>query len=76
MRTAHHTVGGLVALCESKRCRLAELPLDELRQKCDRIDEDVRSVLGTKNAAAVLVSYGSGGRERVAEQLTKWKERL
>jgi len=36
----------------------------------------VRSVLGTKNAAAVLVSYGSGGRERVAEQLTKWKERL
>jgi argininosuccinate lyase len=76
MRTAHHTVGGLVALCESKSCRLADLSLDELRQKCDRIEADVKSVLGTRNAAAALVSFGSGGPERVKEQLAAWQKRL
>ncbi|MCC7424881.1 MAG: argininosuccinate lyase [Planctomycetaceae bacterium] len=76
MRTAHHTVGGLVALCESKSCRLADLSLDDLRQKCDRIEADVKSVLGTRNAAAALVSFGSGGPERVREQLAAWQKRL
>ena len=76
MRTAHHTVGGLVALCESKSCRLADLSLDDLRQKCDHIESDVKNILGTRNAAAALVSFGSGGPERVREQLAAWQKRL
>lgn len=76
MRTAHHTVGALVAHCESKSCRLADLPLAELRQKCDLIGDDVKGILGTRNAAAALISYGSGGRTQVERQLAIWKERL
>ena len=76
MRTGHGTVGKLVALCESKSCRLAELSLDELQDACDLIEEDVYSILGTRNAVAALTSYGSGGREPVMSQLTAWREKL
>lgn len=76
MRTAHETVGKLVRLCESKRRRLADLSLDELRQHCERIDADVADWLGVKNVVARLTSYGSGGREAVAEQLREWHTRL
>ena len=76
MRTGHETVGGLVAKCEGKGCRLAELSLEELKAACDLIDKDVFEVLGAENAMRILSSYGSGGAEPVAEQVTSWKERL
>jgi len=76
MRSGHETVGKLVSLCESKSCRLADLSLEVLRGVCDRIDSDVSSVLGTHNAVGVLSSYGSGGRQPVAEQLARWRSRL
>ncbi|MGE3314283.1 MAG: argininosuccinate lyase [Planctomycetaceae bacterium] len=76
MRTAHETVGKLVALCDRKSCRLAELSLDELREACDRLDEGVFKVLGVQNAVAALSSYGSGGRRAVEEQLARWKKRF
>ena len=76
MRTAHETVGKLVALCDRKGCRLADLGLDELKQACDRIDVDVRGVLGVANAVAALKSYGSGGRQSVTQQLARWKQKL
>ncbi|MBW3541136.1 MAG: argininosuccinate lyase [Planctomycetes bacterium] len=76
MRSAHEIVGRLVADCESKGCRLADLSLDELQAACDRIGEDVKDVLGTSNAVRVLTSYGSGGSGPVAEQLERWREKL
>lgn len=76
MRTGHETVGKLVSLCESKGCTLTDLPLEELQQACDKIGEDVFDVLGTQNAVAALRSFGSGGREPVAERLAVWRERL
>ncbi len=76
MRTAHHTVGSLVAECERRKCRLAELSLDDLRGRCDRIGPDVYQILGAKNAAAALISFGSGGPARVKEQLTVWQAKL
>jgi argininosuccinate lyase len=76
MRTGHETVGKLVALAESRCCRLADLPLDEFQKACADVDETVYSVLGTQNAVGVLQSYGSGGREPVAVQLSRWRERL
>ena len=76
MRTAHETVGSLVALCEQKKCRLNDLSLEELQSACDKIDEGVRKVLGTKNAVGSLQSYGSGGRGPVEEQLVRWQSRL
>lgn len=76
MRTAHETVGKLVALCDSRKCRLSDLPLADLQSACDRIAADVSKVLGTANAVAVLRSFGSGGRDPVLEQLHHWRTRL
>lgn len=76
MRTGHETVGRLVAQCEQKNCRLQDLSLAELQTACDRIQEDVYSVLGTANAMNALCSYGSGGADRVREQVAAWKQRL
>lgn len=54
MRTGHGTVGALVAQCESRGCRLADLSLDELQAASDLIKEDVFNVLGTENAMRAL----------------------
>lgn len=76
MRTGHETVGRLVALAESRNCRLADLKLDDFREACDLVDSEVFNVLGTRNAVAALCSYGSGGQEAVAEQVAIWRARL
>ncbi len=76
MRTAHETVGKLVSGCEQEGTRLADLPLSRLKGACDRIEEDVYTVLGVKNAVSVLSSFGSGGREPVRQQLALWKAKL
>ncbi len=76
MRTGHETVGKLVRLCETRKCTLSEVPLAELRQHCDKIDADVANWLGVANVVARLQSFGSGGRDAVAEQLREWHTRL
>jgi argininosuccinate lyase len=76
MRTAHETVGKLVALCDSRKCRLSDLPLADLQAACDRIAADVSQVLGTTNAVAALRSFGSGGHQPVSAQIQFWKEKL
>lgn len=76
MRTGHETVGKLVALADSRSCRLSDLPLDDLKSVCGVIEADVASVLGTRNAVAVLQSYGSGGQAPVAEQIGYWRQKL
>ncbi len=76
MRTGHETVGKLVRLCESRGCKLADLPLAELQSACPQIEADVSKVLGTTNAINAFQSYGSTGRAQVAEQVEAWRKRL
>ena len=76
MRAGHEIVGSLVARCERDEKRLAELTLEELREASETIDESVYDILGTRNAVAALVSYGSGGAEPVAEQIARWRSKL
>lgn len=76
MRTGHETVGRLVAHCEARGCRLADVPMAELREACSLISEDVLQVLGTVNANRALQSFGSGGEQSVSGQVLAWKERL
>ena len=76
MRTGHEVVGKLVALCESRNCKLADVPLADMQQACDKITADVSQVLGTHNVVAALQTYGSGGRLPVQDQLKAWQERL
>jgi argininosuccinate lyase len=76
MRSGHEVVGRLVRLCESKRCKLVDLPLAELQQACDKIEADVSGFLGVRNVVSRLSSFGSGGRAAVAERVAAWRERL
>ncbi|MCH2200917.1 MAG: argininosuccinate lyase [Fuerstiella sp.] len=76
MRTGHATVGKLVTHCESRGCRLADLSLSELQSACELIQEDIYSVLGTKNAMKALISFGSGGEKPVADQIKLWQEQI
>jgi len=76
MRTGHEVVGKLVRLCETKRCKLVDLPLAELQQACDKIEADVSGFLGVRNVVSHLSSFGSGGRAAVAERVAVWRERL
>ena len=76
MRTGHETVGKLVSMCESKKCRLADLSLADFQEVCDVIGKDVYGILGTRNAVAALCTYGSGSRENVEAQVGRWREIL
>ncbi|MEM7810419.1 MAG: argininosuccinate lyase [Planctomycetota bacterium] len=76
MRTAHHTVGALVAEAEKRRCTLSDLSLDDLKAANGLIEADVAEVLGTTNACEALVSYGSGGRQMVASRIAAWSSLL
>ena len=76
MRTAHETVGRLVAHCEAKDLKLAELSLETFREINESIDESIFEVLGTANAVAVLRSEGSGGPAAVAVSLAHWQQVL
>ena len=76
MRTGHETVGKLVRLCETRGCKLAELPLAELQMACPKIDDGVYGILGVAKAVAAFRSEGSTGRVQVDEALAVWKKRL
>jgi argininosuccinate lyase len=76
MRTGHATVGKLVADCEARSCRLADLSLEELKAACDLIEQNVYSVLGAENAMRALISFGSGGEQPVADRIAWWQNHL
>lgn len=76
MRTGHEVVGKLVRLCESKKCRLAELSVADFQTIHTDIDSAVYGWLGVENVVTRLQSYGSGGREGVEEQIAEWRTRL
>lgn len=76
MRTAHEAVGSLVRLCESKRCRLIDLPHSEFEKYSPGIGPKLQSVLGVKNAVNAFQSYGSTAPNEVTKQLEFWKHEL
>jgi len=76
MRTAHETVGQLVARCELDGLKLADLSLEQFQTIHDSIDESIFDVLGTANAVAILQSQGSGGPDAVAASLSHWQQKL
>lgn len=76
MRTGHEVVGKLVRSCEPRKLKLADLPLAELQQACDKIEADVSGYLGVRNVVSRLSSFGSGGRTAVEERVAAWRKRL
>ncbi len=75
-RTAHGVVGRLVRQALDRGVRLADLSLEDFRAADPLLDSSVYEVLGAERAVGAFVSYGSTAPAQVADQLTKWKERL
>lgn len=75
-RTAHGIVGRLVRLAMDRDCRLSDIPLEEMRTFCEKIDADVFEVLGAVNAVRAMKSYGSTAPDQVRTQIEYWKEQL
>ena len=76
MRSAHEAVGDLVRECESKRCRLADLPTEAFEKVCPGSGSEARAALGVPNALAAFASYGSTAPAEVERQLRAWRERV
>jgi len=75
-RTAHHLVGALVGEAMRRGCTLAELPLQVYQQHDSRLDGQVFSVLGVRNAVEAFQSYGSTAPAEVRKQIEIWKAKL
>jgi argininosuccinate lyase len=75
-RSGHEIVGSLVALCETKKCRLADLPVEAFTSAHPALDASVKQGLGVEAAVKAFVSEGSTAPAAVAEQLAAWKARL
>ena len=75
-RTAHEVVGKLVALCDVRSCRLADLTDEEFAAIHPALDADLRKSLGVVNAVQAFRSYGSTAPSQVEMQLQLWEKRL
>jgi argininosuccinate lyase len=75
-RRAHHLVGAIVGDAMQRKLPLAELPLEVFQSHAEEIDASVYDSLGTKNAVAAFVSYGSTAPDQVRAQIDRWNQKL
>ena len=75
-RRAHHLVGAIVGEAMERRVPLKDLPLEVLQAHAPELDEKVYDCLGTQNAVAAFVSYGSTAPNQVNSQIAHWKKQL
>ena len=75
-REAHHLTGHAVALAESRGVNLEDLSLEELRDICPEIGEDVYAVLEPAAAVRRRQAPGGTGPDPVERQLAALKEWL
>jgi argininosuccinate lyase len=75
-REAHHVVGKLVALAESRGLGLQDLGLDAMRKVHPKIDEEACQVLGIETSVASRRSFGGTAPENVEREARRWLEEL
>ncbi len=75
-REAHHVTGALVALAESKKCSLDELPMEDMASVCADMDDGVFDVLEPRRSVASRTSLGGTAPVRVRAEIARWKEVL
>ena len=75
-REAHHVTGTLVALADTKSCRLDELSLDDLKSVHADITQDIFEVLSVEASVASRQSFGGTAPDRVREAIAAAKARL
>ncbi|RWR07744.1 argininosuccinate lyase [Siminovitchia fortis] len=73
-REAHEIVGKLVLYCINKNCYLLDLTLEEFKEACGEISDDVYGVLSPTEAVRRRNSYGGTGFDQVKIQLEQAKK--
>jgi argininosuccinate lyase len=74
-RDAHEVVGRAVKLAIEARCNLADLPLDQLRLLCDRIEKDVYPVLTLEGSVAARDHFGGTAPSQVKAAIKRARAR-
>lgn len=75
-REAHHATGMIVALAESRGCRLEELSLDALQSVLPGITEDVLPILHVDHSVNSRVSEGGTAPARVREAIKAFRKEV
>ena len=75
-RRAHHAVGKIVALAESKNCALEELPLEAMQKICPEVTATMRAALDIERAVQNRASEGGTAPARVRDQIRTLRQIL
>jgi argininosuccinate lyase len=75
-REAHHVVGKLVAMAESRGCSLQDLDLETMRSVHPGIGEDALEVLSVESSVASRRSFGGTAPESVMREARRWLDEL
>jgi argininosuccinate lyase len=75
-REAHGIVGCIVAYCEQRGMKLANLELSDLKKYSPAIEADVYKSLGAANVVTRYITEGSAGPKQAGEQITYWQKQL
>ena len=75
-RQAHHIVGKLVARAEAHGQKLADLPLETLREASSRFAPDIYNRLGAANVVKAYRPAGAAGPRQLQQQLEYWTRKI
>ncbi len=75
-RKAHHIVGELVALSESKKIPINELDDAEIFSRCQNADKTWRETFNLKKALEMRENTGMPGKRQTVSQINSWRAYL
>jgi argininosuccinate lyase len=75
-RQAHHLVGEAVALAESRKTSIAQIPLADWKKISPIFDKSALAVFSLKTGLAARPTHGSPNPKLVKQQLARWKKTL
>ena len=66
-RDAHGIIGQLVLACIDKNCAIDDLSLDELKEICDKFEEDIYEAISLKTCVEKRLTVGAPGMDAMNE---------
>ncbi len=75
-RDAHGIIGQLVLYCIDKNCAIDDLSLDELKNICDKFDEDIYDAISLQTCVEKRLTLGAPGMEVMNKVIKASKEYL
>ena len=66
-RDAHGIIGQLVLTCIDKNCAIDDLSLDELKEICDKFEEDIYDAISLRTCVEKRLTIGAPGMDAMKE---------